>query len=124
VLFGVIQGGIVIGIAPFVANFFAPDVAVAESLLTALVVIGMHQPLAALVFLLDGVLLGWGDNAFMAKAQTLAMFGFIPAGYVIWQLDLGLVAIWGSVIWWLAIRAGLLWWRNRKLIQAKTQFAS
>lgn len=122
--FGLLQGVLVVIAAPVIASGFSPDVEVEQYLQLSLLIIGLHQPLAAVVFLLDGVLLGWADNSYMAKVQTWALVGFLPPAFLIWNADLGLSFIWFSIIWWLLIRAVLLWWRNQRLNSAVGEFRS
>jgi Na+-driven multidrug efflux pump len=59
-----------------------------------LVVVGLSQPLSGLVFVLDGVLIGAGDGAYLAKAGALVLAVYTPAVLLTALLAPGLVWIW------------------------------
>ena len=52
------------------------------------------QPINALVFVLDGILLGAGDAAYLAWAMVAALAAFGIAAAAVVLLDGGLLAIW------------------------------
>ena len=55
------------------------------------------QPLNGLVFALDGILIGAGDLAFLAKAMVGAFAVFAPAAVAVLFLDLGIGWVWASI---------------------------
>lgn len=65
----------------------------------------LMQPLAGLVFALDGVLMGSGDVAFL-RTLTLAagLFGFLPLTLLSIPLGLGLTGIWAGLTALILIR--------------------
>ena len=70
------------------------------------------QPLAALAFVYDGIILGLGDYTAMRRAMLLAILAFAPlAGLVLRFHWLGLPGVWTALGCWLACRAVLLWRR-------------
>jgi Na+-driven multidrug efflux pump len=73
-------------------------------LLSSLLLIALMQPIAGAAFVLDGVLIGAGDNRYLAVAQTIAMVAFLPAAWLIFTLGGGLVALWAAITVWLAVR--------------------
>jgi putative MATE family efflux protein len=98
--------GLVLGVArPVVAGLFTdvPSVRIlAEQLL---LVLALLQPLNAVVFVLDGVLIGAGDQRYLAKAMVAAtLLGFAPAAALVAGLDAGVVALWGALAAWFAAR--------------------
>ncbi|MGA8988421.1 MATE family efflux transporter, partial [Aeromicrobium sp.] len=54
--------------APWLPLLFSSDPAVQDALVPALLVVAAVQPLSGIVFVLDGVLIGAGDGAYLAKA--------------------------------------------------------
>ena len=79
---------------------------------SALVVVALQQPLAGVVFVLDGVLLGAGDARFLVWAQALALVAFAPAA--LWVLAPGHVTgLWLALTVFMAVRAGAFAWRVR-----------
>jgi putative MATE family efflux protein len=68
------------------------------------------QPLAGVVFALDGVLIGAGDVRFL-RDLTLAsaFFAFLPAIWAAYVLDLGLGGVWAGLTLFIVVRlAGML----------------
>ncbi len=68
------------------------------------------QPVAGVVFALDGVLIGAGDLAFLRNLTVAAGFGaFLPAIWLALALDWGLSGIWAGLTLFVAARlAGTL----------------
>ena len=54
------------------------------------------QPVAALVFVLDGILIGAGDSRYLAIAMVGAMLVYLPAVGVVVALDGGLLMLWAA----------------------------
>jgi Na+-driven multidrug efflux pump len=51
----------------------------------------------AVVFVLDGVLIGAGDLRHLAWAMTLAALAFVPAAVAVRILDLGIGWLWAAI---------------------------
>ena len=68
----------------------------------------------AVAFVLDGLLIGAGDLAFLARAMVGATALFVVAAGAVWRLDLGLGWLWAAIGTWMLARAGplLLRWRS------------
>ncbi len=100
--FGVITGAVLALGAPVLGGLFVDDPAVVDALAPALLVAAVAQPLAGVVFVLDGILIGAGDGPYLAKAGTLVTVAFVPCALVIASLtdDLGATA--GLVWLWVA----------------------
>ena len=85
------------------------DPAVRHVAVVALLASALTQPLAALAFVLDGLILGIADYAAMRHAMILAIFAFAPmAGLVLRFPWLGLPGVWAALGCWLAARSALL----------------
>jgi Na+-driven multidrug efflux pump len=55
------------------------------------------QPVNAVAFVLDGVLIGAGDMRFLAWAMVGAAALFVPAAVAVAALDLGIGWLWASL---------------------------
>ena len=98
----------------FVApTLFTNDDIVQSLLFQCLLIIGLHQPLAALVFLLDGVLVGSGDSTYIAFVLTMAMVTFLVIAWAVLRFDLGVLGLWCAMIGFLATRGGLMFPRAK-----------
>jgi putative MATE family efflux protein len=96
-LVGCVLGALVLVCEPLIALGFTQDPAVRRQLMTVLVVVALMQPLAAVVFVLDGVLIGAGDVRYLAVAMIGATLCFLPLAVAVLVTDAGLVALWGAL---------------------------
>jgi putative MATE family efflux protein len=72
------------------------------------------MPFAGVVFALDGVLIGAGDVRFLRNVTLAsAIFGFLPAIWLAYGLDLGLGGIWAGLLLMILIRFAAMVWRWR-----------
>ncbi len=63
------------------------------------------QPIAGVVFAIDGILIGAGDLAFLRNLTVAAaLFGFLPSIILAEALDLGLSGIWFGLTLFVVIR--------------------
>ncbi|MEU4421426.1 MATE family efflux transporter [Actinoplanes sp. NPDC024001] len=71
-------------------------------------------PFAGIVYALDGVLIGAGDVAFLRTITVIsALFGFLPAIWLAYALDLGLGGVWAGLGLFTLVRFVTLMWRWR-----------
>lgn len=77
--FGVGVGVLVAATSGVIGYVFTGDAAVAALVVPALLVLAAAQPLSAVVFVLDGVLIGAGDARYLAIAGGLNLVVFAPA---------------------------------------------
>ncbi|RBL80209.1 MATE family efflux transporter, partial [Streptomyces cavourensis] len=89
------------------------DPAVKETLLPALLVVAVSQPIAGLVFVLDGVLMGAGDGRYLAWAMLVTLAVFAPVALLVPSLGGGLTALWWAMTLMMAVRLITLWVRTR-----------
>jgi putative MATE family efflux protein len=88
---------------------FTADPAVRHDAVIALLCAALTQPLAALAFVYDGVILGLGDYTAMRRAMVVAIFAFAPLALLVLRFHwLGLPAVWGALGCWMAARSVLL----------------
>ncbi|MGH3621400.1 MAG: MATE family efflux transporter, partial [Sciscionella sp.] len=72
------------------------------------------QPVAGLVFALDGVLLGAGDAAFLRTATIVsAVFGFLPLVWASLTFDWGLRGVWSGLSVFMLFRLATVGLRMR-----------
>ena len=77
--FGVLVGLVVGGLSGVIGLVFTGDPQVADLIRPALIVLAVAQPIAGVVFVLDGVLMGAGDARYLAIAGGLNLVAFLPA---------------------------------------------
>jgi Na+-driven multidrug efflux pump len=78
VWFGVIVGLIVGGTSGVIGLVFTSDADIAALVQPALIVLAIAQPICAVVFVLDGVLIGAGDGRYLALAGIVNLVPFVP----------------------------------------------
>jgi putative MATE family efflux protein len=105
---GAVAGVAIAALRGVLPRLFTDDAAVVAVCATLLVVVAALQPVNALVFVLDGVLIGAGDLRFLARAMVLAAAVFVPAALAVLALDLGVVWLWGAIGLLMAARLAAL----------------
>ena len=58
--------------------------------------VAFTTPVAGVVFVLDGILIGAGDGRYLAVAGLVAMICYLPFALLVHYRDAGLVWLWGS----------------------------
>jgi Na+-driven multidrug efflux pump len=88
-----------------VPPLFTPDAAVLAAVPVPWWFFTAMQPIAGVVFALDGVLLGAGDAAFL-RTSTLAaaVLGFLPLIWASLAFGWGLAGIWSGLALFMVIR--------------------
>jgi putative MATE family efflux protein len=104
-------------LALWVPRAFTPDPAVQSVAAVGLLCAALTQPLAALAFVYDGIILGLGDYAAMRRAMIIAIAAFAPLAALVLRYHwLGLPAVWAALGCWLAARWYLLSRRWRSAV--------
>ncbi|MFN3708598.1 MATE family efflux transporter [Microcella sp.] len=100
---------------PLLALAMTGDPAVRALVPLAVVTLAVGLPLAGLVFVLDGVLIGAGDGRYLAVTGILNLLAYLAVlGLAIGMLGAGLAGLFLSfMIGYLAARAATLGWRAR-----------
>lgn len=83
VWFGVIVGAVIAALSGVLGIVFTGDTAIATLVQPALLVLAVAQPIAGVVFVLDGVLMGADDARYLAVAGGLNLVPFLPALWII-----------------------------------------
>ncbi|WP_239460059.1 MATE family efflux transporter [Nocardioides daejeonensis] len=110
-----VWSGVVTGIglallSPVAGHLFSSDTAVVDQLAPVLLVAALVQPIAGVVFVLDGVLIGAGDGTYLAWAGGLVFLLYAPFAL----LATGLVAVWAAFcVAFMGGRCVTLVWRAR-----------
>jgi putative MATE family efflux protein len=111
--YGALFSLVLLAVRPFVPGLFGVTPQVRGLLLAVLLVVIAQQPVAGVVFVLDGVLIGAGDQDYLAVAGlvTLAVFGVVAAMVV--TSGAGIVALWLAYAAWMLARFVTLMLRVR-----------
>uniref|UniRef100_A0AAU2V5L2 MATE family efflux transporter n=1 Tax=Streptomyces sp. NBC_00003 TaxID=2903608 RepID=A0AAU2V5L2_9ACTN len=113
VTFGVVLGLLVVAARPLFIPLFTSDQSVQDTLLPALLVVALIQPVAGAVFVLDGVLMGAGDGPYLARAMVLTLIVFAPVAVLVPTLGGGLTTLWWAMALMMTVRMLTLGWRAR-----------
>jgi putative MATE family efflux protein len=102
---GVLFGLAVVLVRPWLAGAFTNSHAVRHLVLEVLWIVAAMQPVAAVVFVLDGVLIGAGDAGYLALAMLVATVGvYLPAAILVAVLGGGLLWLWAALALWMVAR--------------------
>ncbi|MFF4092636.1 MATE family efflux transporter [Streptomyces sp. NPDC001834] len=110
---GIALGTLIVLARPLFVPLFTGDQAVQDTLFPALLVVALSQPIAGVVFVLDGVLMGAGDGPYLAWAMIVTLAVFAPAALLVPALGGGLTALWWAMTLMMAVRMATLWLRTR-----------
>ncbi|GAA2383920.1 MATE family efflux transporter [Streptomyces glaucosporus] len=111
---GVVLGAAVVAARPLLLPLFTSDTAVHDRLTPALLVVAVTSPIAGVVFVLDGVLMGAGDGPYLAWAMLVTLAVFAPVALAVPALGGGLTALWWTIAGlMMATRLVTLWLRTR-----------
>ncbi len=95
---GVVCGigfGLIVAVGgQFVAGVFTSDPQVQELVSQVLLVVALVTPIAGVVYVLDGVLIGAGDGRYLALAGVISLLAYVPMALTVRALDAGLVWLW------------------------------
>ncbi|WP_392507619.1 MATE family efflux transporter [Naumannella halotolerans] len=110
--------GVVFGLLLFLGRgvippLFTPDPQVQAVLAQTLLMLALAQPIAGVVFLLDGVLIGAGDARYLALAGVIALICYLPLAALVAVTDAGVGWLWAAWGGYLLARLITLWVRAR-----------
>jgi Na+-driven multidrug efflux pump len=91
---GVVTGAGLAVAAPFLGPLFTGDERVQALLVPVLLVGAVFQPVAGVVFVLDGVLIGAGDGRYLAWAGLWVLVAFAPAAWAAVAGTGSITALW------------------------------
>nr|WSZ97236.1 MATE family efflux transporter [Streptomyces sp. NBC_00857] len=110
---GVLLGALIVLARPLFIPLFTGDQTVQDTLLPALLVVAVSQPIAGIVYVLDGVLMGAGDGPYLAGAMLVTLAVFAPVALLVPMLGGGLTALWWAMGLMMTVRLLTLWLRTR-----------
>ncbi len=96
---GVVTGLALAAASPVLGLLFTEDAAVRDLLVPVLVVAAVFQPVAGVVFVLDGVLIGAGDGRYLAWGGIVVLAVFAPLALRAVQVgdaEAGLLWLWAA----------------------------
>ena len=104
-----ITAGVVLGILtavlrPVLVPLFTDSHAVEHLAEQVLWFVAALQPVAAAVFVLDGILIGAGDSRYLALAMAGATLIYLPLVAVVVAYDGGLLLLWAAFSLWVVAR--------------------
>ena len=97
----------------WVPGLFGDDPVVHAMVASALVVVALQQPLAGVVVVLVGVLLGAGDATYLAWAQAAALVAFAPAAWWVLHSHGTVTQLWLALTVFMLVRAAAFLGRIR-----------
>src|SRR5215472_8842954 len=112
-VYGLVFAVAILAARPFLPGVFAAAPPVAHLLLAVLLIVAVQQPVAGVVFVLDGVLIGAGDQDYLALAGLITLAAFMAAAAVVLATGAGLVALWLAYCVWMGARFATLTLRVR-----------
>jgi len=102
---GVALGAVLLALTPVVPGLFTDDAAVVERAETIWPLFALMQPAAAVVFALDGILIGAGDTRYLAVSMVVAGFGaYVPIALAALAFDWGITGVWCGLLALMAVR--------------------
>jgi putative MATE family efflux protein len=110
---GILLGALTMIARPLFIPLFTNDQVVRNMLLPALLIVALSQPIAGIVFVLDGVLMGAGDGNYLAGAMLATLAVFAPVALLVPALGGGLTALWWAMGLMMTVRMLTLWLRTR-----------
>jgi putative MATE family efflux protein len=105
---GAVLGTVVLVARAWLPELFSTDPAVVALTGFLLVWVAAIQPVGGVVFVLDGLLIGAGDMAFLARAMWIAVAVFLPCAGAVLVLGLGIGWLWGAIAVLMAARLVVL----------------
>ena len=102
---GVVVAGVLLALRPVALPLFTDDPAVLAQAAVAWWFLAGMQPLAGVVFALDGVLMGAGDVAWLRTVTiAAALVGFLPFSLLSSRLGWGLPGVWTGLTLFIVLR--------------------
>jgi Na+-driven multidrug efflux pump len=94
---GLLIGAVFFALRGVIPRAFTSDPAVIERAHAMWPLFCAMWPLAAVVFALDGILIGAGDARYLAGAMVAAAAVFVPLALLALALDWGIVGVWAAL---------------------------
>jgi putative MATE family efflux protein len=95
---GFVMGGVLLALIDVVPRAFTTDEAVVDRAHAMWPLFCALWPAAAVVFALDGILIGAGDTRWLAGAMVAAAAVFVPLALAALAFDWGIVGVWCALL--------------------------
>jgi putative MATE family efflux protein len=105
---GLAIGGLLLALIDVVPRAFTEDAAVIDRAHAMWPLFCALWPAAAVVFALDGILIGAGDARYLAGAMVVAAAVFIPIVLAALHFDWGIVGVWCALVTLMLVRLATL----------------
>ena len=110
---GIVLGAGLLAGAAVIPDAFTGDDAVLDQAARLWPLFAALMPVGALVFALDGILIGAGDTRYIARAMAVAAAAYAPVVLAAGVLDWGVVGVWAALHVLMAARLVTMWARFR-----------
>jgi putative MATE family efflux protein len=102
---GVLFAAVLLALTGTLPRAFTSDPAVIGRAHAIWLMLACMQPLAAVVFALDGILIGAGDTRYLAGSMVLAGLGaYVPIALLALALDWGIAGVWAGLLALMGVR--------------------
>ncbi|MEA2248812.1 MAG: hypothetical protein QOH46_3341, partial [Solirubrobacteraceae bacterium] len=101
---GVLIGGVLLALVDVIPRAFTTDPDVIDRAHAMWPLFCALWPLAAVVFALDGILIGAGDTRFLAGAMVVAAAVFVPLVLAALHFGWGIIGVWCALLALMAVR--------------------
>jgi putative MATE family efflux protein len=101
---GLAMAVLLVALRPAYIPIFTDDPAVRDLVWSLALVIAAGQPIGALLYVLDGILIGAGDTRYLAWTMLAALLTFLPLAGAVLVTDAGVVTLWWALTGWLLAR--------------------
>ncbi len=101
---GLAMAVLLIALRPAYIPLFTSDAAVRDLVSSLVLIVAACQPIGALLYVLDGILIGAGDTRYLAGTMLVAFLTFLPLAGAVLVTDAGVVALWWALGVWLLAR--------------------
>jgi putative MATE family efflux protein len=103
---GVLFAAVLVALRDVLPRAFTDDPAVIERAGEIWLMLALMQPLAAVVFALDGILIGAGDSRYLALSMLVgAVAVYVPIALLTLALDWGIAGLWCGLLAFMGARA-------------------
>jgi len=101
---GLALAALLLVLRPAYVPLFTDDPAVRDLVWSLVVVVAASQPIGALLYVLDGILIGAGDTRYLAWTMLVALVVFLPLAGAVLVTEAGVLALWWALAGWLLAR--------------------
>ena len=111
-------------LSPLLPGLFSTDTDIQNTTWLGIILIALLMPLAAWVFILDGILIGAGQTKYLAYTSLLTALFYIPVIWFLKEAELSssqsILSLWGAFGgYFMLLRAAFGQWRVRHLLRGK-----